>query len=146
MISGLLLIAISIAETDITEGFGFIAVFMAMGMGLLVIINNILVLFVGGLIVSLITAVCGGETNYKFTVQVTASLEVLMIPLIFFAMLSADITLKYYFNTAISFYTIWMLYDALIYAFNSKRLPAIFISVFLALISIIPINNHPHIF
>jgi hypothetical protein len=146
LISSLLLVFLFVNGKSINDGSAMISLLMALGLGLIVILNNILVLFVGGLIVSMISAIGKNKSDFRLGVQVVAAIEVLLIPLVFIVMTAIDETLKYYINVVLNMYALYLLYNALIYTFKSRRMFAVVITVFLGLISLIPIQNHPNIF
>ena len=146
LITGLLVSAVMIAETDLTVGFGFMVIFMGIGFGMMIIVFNVLVLFISSIFVLILSLISGGKKDYKSAVQVTAAISVLLIPILFLAMLDLDQILIISIFSAIIFYEIWMLHEALIYTFNSRRLPVNIISIFFVLLTLFQINKFLNIF
>lgn len=79
-------------------------------------------LFVGGVIMLIISAICGGSTNYETNVRVIASLMVLGPIQAFFNFLSGiSIYLGMIVALIISLYGIWLMYNALLTTLQAKE-------------------------
>ncbi len=147
LISAIFITLIAISETNISDGFGFLAIFGGMGMGFVVIVFNIFFLFTAAIVIMILSGLSGGALDYKKSVHVTAALEVVLIPMVVIGLKSHfDETLGYFINVVCYWTAIMMLYNALLYTFNAKRLPVKIISIILALVSLIPVANHPEFF
>jgi len=104
------------------------------------IIGSIIVLFLGGAILLVISAICGGSTDYESNVRVTASIMALSPAGALFGFLSGfSLTLGGLVSIAISLYGIWMLYNALTRALGAKDGAAKVISIILAVIPVLMI-------
>ena len=104
------------------------------------IITTIIGLFIGGAIVLVISAICGGNTDYEANVRVTASLMVIYPIHSFFGFLSGGLvisTISGIVEIAVSIYGLWLLYNALIKALTCKEGPAKAISIILAAIPVL---------
>ena len=80
LLTGLLVSAIMIAETDLTEGWGFMVIFMGIGIGMMIIVFNVLALFISSIFVLILSIISSGKKDYKYAVQVTSAISVLLIP------------------------------------------------------------------
>lgn len=98
-------------------------------------------LFIGGAITLVISAICGGSTNYEENVRVTASLMALYPVSAIFNLLGFNLTLSGIISLLVSLYGIWMLYNALIKALNAKEGPAKVFSIILAVLPILLIAS-----
>ena len=102
------------------------------------IIGAIIALFLGGAILLVISAICGGSTDYESNVRATASLMALMPVSALFGFLSGlNLTLGTIVSVAISIYGIWMFYNALTKGLGCKDGAAKVISIILALIPVL---------
>lgn len=107
--------------------------------GIMIIIGSIIAafigLFIGGLIVLILSAICGGNTSYEANVRVCASLMVLSpvsALLSFFGGISP--TLGVIISLIVSLYGLFLLYNALVNALGGKEGVAKVISIVLAVI------------
>jgi hypothetical protein len=95
-------------------------------------------LFIGGVILLIISAICGGSKDYEANVRVTAALMVLS-PIN--ALLSftggISIYLGAIISLAVSLYGIWLLYNALIHALGAGEKAAKVVSIILAILPVI---------
>lgn len=104
------------------------------------IIGSIIVLFLGGAILLVISAICGGSTDYESNVRSIASLMALSPVSALLGFLSGiSLTLGGLVSIAISLYGIWMLYNALTKALGAKEGAAKVISIILAVIPVLMI-------
>lgn len=110
-------------------------------MGLVMsVIGSIIALFIGGAIVLVISAICGGSTDYESNVRVTASLMAISPISALFGFLSGfSLWLGGLASIAVSLYGLWLLYNALIKALGGKEGPAKVISIILAVIPVLMI-------
>jgi hypothetical protein len=110
-------------------------------MGLVMsIIGSIVGLFIGGAIVLVLSAICGGSTDYEANVRATASLMALSPISALFGFLSGiSLWLGGIVSIAISLYGLWLLYNALTKALGGKEGPAKIISAILAIIPVLMI-------
>lgn len=110
-------------------------------MGLVMsVIGSIIALFIGGAIVLVISAICGGSTDYEANVRVTASLMAISPISALFGFLSGfSLWLGGLASIAVSLYGLWLLYNALIKALGGKEGPAKVISIILAAIPVLMI-------
>ncbi len=147
LVSGLFLTIIAAIATDMSDGFGFLAPIFAFALTIPLGVGGIALLFVGALIVMILSTVSGGDADYKKSVYVAAAVEVIFIPMVVIALKSHfDETLAYFINVFCYWGGIMMLYNALIYTLNGKRLPAVIIAVLLIALSLLPVKNHPQLF
>ncbi|MCK5808417.1 YIP1 family protein [bacterium] len=122
LITTLLLIIASIIETDITEGFGFLAIFMAFGAGLIFTAVFLITPFLTGGIIYLICTLCNGEKSYKLSVKSSSFLTIILIPNIMLFFLSPPgPTIRIIFFGSI-IYGMWLLYNLIAYTFNIKKI------------------------
>lgn len=104
------------------------------------VIGSIIALFIGGAIVLVISAICGGSTEYEANVRVTASLMAISPISSLFGFLSGfSLWLGGIASIAVSLYGLWLLYNALIKALGGKEGPAKVISIILAIIPVLMI-------
>jgi len=110
-------------------------------MGLVMsVIGSIIGLFIGGAIVLVISAICGGSTEYEANVRVTASLMVMSPISSLFGFLSGfSVWLGGLVGIAVALYGLWLLYNALVKALGGKEGPAKVISIILAVIPVLMI-------
>ncbi|HNX22941.1 MAG TPA: Yip1 family protein [Spirochaetota bacterium] len=110
-------------------------------MGLVMsVVGSIIALFVGGAIVLVISAICGGSTEYEANVRVTASIMAISPISALFGFLSGfNLWLGGLASIAVSLYGLWLLYNALIKALGGKEGPAKVISIILAIIPVLMI-------
>jgi len=110
-------------------------------MGLVMsVIGSIIGLFIGGAIVLVISAICGGNTEYEANVRVTASLMAISPISSLFAFLGGfSLWLGGIASIVVALYGIWLLYNAVIKALGGKEGPAKVISIVLAVIPVLMI-------
>ena len=105
------------------------------------IIGALIGLFIGGVIMLIISAICGGSTDYEANVRVVASLMVISPIKALFGFLGFISFLGLIVGLAISLYSIWMLYHALNESLKAKvatsKVISIVLAVLLALFTII---------
>lgn len=102
------------------------------------IIGSIIALFLGGAILLVISAICGGSTDYESNVRATASLMALSpVSALFGFLTGISLTLGVIVSAAISIYGIWMLYNALIKGLGCKDGAAKVISIIIAAIPVL---------
>lgn len=126
----------------LTAAAGALGGMLGGGVGVMAIIGSligaIIGLFIGGVIMLLVSAICGGNTSYEANVRVTASLMVLS-PIN--ALLSftggINIYLGAIISLGVSLYGIYLLYNALISGLNAKEGAAKVVSIILAIIPVI---------
>ena len=86
------------------------------------VIASVIGLFIGGLIILIISAICGGSTKYEANVRVTAALMVLGPVQTLFSFLSGiNIYLGMIVSLIIALYSLWLMYNALISGLQAKE-------------------------
>ena len=124
-------------------GFGAVgAGFLGGAIGIMAliwtIVGAVIGLFIGGVIMLVISAICGGNTDYEANVRVTASLMV-MYPinavLAFFN--GINFTLGGIITLVVSLYSIYLLYLAAIHALKGKESSAKIVAIVLLVISLL---------
>ena len=110
--------------------------------GIMIIIGSLIAafigLFIGGLIVLILSAICGGNTSFEANVRVCASLMVLSpvnALLSFFGGIS--LTLGAIISLLVSLYGLYLLYNALVSTLGGKEGVAKVVSIVLAIIPVI---------
>lgn len=104
------------------------------------VIGSIIGLFIGGAIVLVISAICGGNTDYEANVRVTASLMAISPVSALFGFLNGfSLWLGGFVSIAVSLYGIWLLYNAVVKALGGKEGPAKVIAIILAVIPVLMI-------
>ncbi|HOP65027.1 MAG TPA: YIP1 family protein [Spirochaetota bacterium] len=108
-------------------------------MGLVMsIIGGIIGLFIGGAIVLVISAICGGSTSFEANVRVTASLMALSPVSAILGFLSGiSLWLGGLVSLAVSLYGLYLLYIAITKALGGKEGTAKVISIILAAIPVL---------
>lgn len=102
---------------------------------ILYVVYSIIGLFVGGVIVLVLSAICGGNTNYEASLRVAASLMVLSPVYALVGLLSwIGLWIGGIAGLAVFIYGFWMLYQALVKALAGKKGTAKVISIILAVI------------
>lgn len=114
----------------------------AAGSGLMIIIGSLIFavigLFIGGVILLIVSAICGGNTNYEANVRVTASLMVLSPVNALLSFTSGiNLMLGSIIGLLVSLYGIWMLYQALITTLEAKENISKIVSIILAAIPVL---------
>jgi len=109
------------------------------GVGVMVLvwglIGALIGLFLGGVIVLVISAICGGETNYEVCVRVTASMMVLSpISALFGFASGIHYSIGSFVTLAVSLYSLFLLYNAVVHALGGKEGTAKIVSIILAVI------------
>jgi hypothetical protein len=102
------------------------------------IIGAVIALFVGGVVILIISAICSGSTDYESNVRVTASLMVLMpvnAALGFISGISLHLGLIISF--LVGLYGLWMLFNALIGTLKAKEATAKIVCYVLAGLSLL---------
>lgn len=98
------------------------------------IIGALVGLFIGGVIMLIISAICGGSTDYEANLRVVASLMVISPINALFGVLGFIPFLGTIVGLAISLYSIWMLYHALNESLKAKAATSKVISIVLAVL------------
>ena len=105
-------------------GFGGVSMFgSAVGITLLftTIIGAVVGLFIGGVILLLISTICKGNTDFEANVRVTASLMVLMpISALLGFTSGINLYLGLIVGLSVQLYSLWLLYNALIETLKGK--------------------------
>ena len=110
--------------------------------GIMVIIGAIIFaiigLFIGGIIVLIISAICGGSTNFETNVRVTASLMVLSpVNAVLSIFTGLSITLGAFISLIVSLYGLYLLFNALVGALGAKEGTSKVVTIILAIIPIL---------
>lgn len=104
------------------------------------IIGAIIGLFIGGVIMLVISAICGGDTSYEANARVIASIMVLSpISALFSFTGGLSLFLGGIISILISLYGIWLMYNALVNALSAKEGTAKVLSLILAIIPVLMI-------
>ena len=123
--------------------------FSAVGAGLLggavgimsliwAVIAAIIGLFIGGVIMLVISAICGGNTDFEANLRVMASLMVLYPINAFLAFFYAvNFTMGGMVGLVVSLYGIYLLYDAVILALKGKESNAKIVLIVLVILSLL---------
>ncbi len=98
------------------------------------LIGALIGLFIGGAIMLVISAICGGSTDYEANVRVVASLMVISPVKALFGFLGFMSALGSIVGLLISLYSIWMLYHALNGSLKTKEASAKVLSIIFAVI------------
>lgn len=99
------------------------------------IIGAIVGLFIGGVILLIVSAICGGNTNYEANVRVTAALMVLSPVNALLSFTSGiNLWLGGLISLAVSLYGLYLLYHAIVGALKGKEGTAKVITIVLAAI------------
>jgi hypothetical protein len=113
------------------------------GLGIMIlisyIIGAIIGLFIGAVILLIISSICKGSTDFESNVRVVAALMVIM-PINALLAFTGHFSLYFglIFSLAVSVYSIWMLYNALIESLKAKpETTKIVMYILIALIVII---------
>lgn len=112
----------------------------AMGIMALIwsVIGAIIAVFIGGAIMLVISAICGGNTDYEANVRITSSLMV-VYPINAFLAFSYGInfTLGGVIALAVSLYSLYLLYHAVIQALKGKESTMKIVAIVLLLIALL---------
>jgi hypothetical protein len=85
------------------------------------IIGAVIGLFIGGVIVLILSAICKGSTDFEANVRVTAAIMVIMPISAFLALAgSFSIYLGLVITLVVDVYALWLLYNALVEALKAK--------------------------
>jgi hypothetical protein len=102
------------------------------------IIGAIIGLFICGVILLVISAICGGNTDYEANVRVAASLMVVYPINAFFAFFyGISLTLGGVIALVVSFYGLYLLYHAVIQALKGKESTMKIVAIVLLIISLL---------
>ncbi|MBN2402501.1 MAG: YIP1 family protein [Spirochaetes bacterium] len=102
------------------------------------IVGAIIGLFIGGIIILIISAICGGSTNFETNVRVAASLMVLSPVSALLAVLGAiSISLGVIVSLIVMLYGIYLLYVALVNTLGAKEGTSKIVSIVLGVIILI---------
>ena len=113
-------------------GFGSIVIIFT------TLIGGVIGLFIGGLILMLISMICGGDTNYETNVRVTASLMVLSPVSALLSFLNGiNLYLGIIISLLIGLFGIWLLYIALLNTLSAKEKTAKIVCAVLAVLLIL---------
>ena len=102
------------------------------------IIGAIIAAFLGGAIMLLISAMCGGNTDYETNVRVAASLMVIYPINAFMAFLyGINTDIGSIVGLAISFYSLYLLYHAVILSLKGNESSAKIVAIVLVLLTLL---------
>ena len=102
------------------------------------LISGIIGLFIGGLILMLISMICSGEKNYETNVRVTASLMVLSpVSALLSFLTGINLYLGSIISLLIGLYGIWLLYIALLNTLSAKEKVAQIVCIVLAVLLVL---------
>ena len=102
------------------------------------VIGAIIGLFIGGVIMLIISAICGGNTDFEANVRVSASLMVIYPINAFLAFFYAiNFTLGGLVGLAVSLYGIYLLYHAVIQALKGKESSVKIVAIVLLVLALV---------
>ncbi|MEN8228443.1 MAG: Yip1 family protein [Bacteroidota bacterium] len=102
------------------------------------IIGAIIALFIGGAIMLIISAICGGNTDFEANVRVAAALMVVYPINSFFAFFyGINLTLGSVIGLLVSFFSIYLLYHAAIQALKGKESAVKIVGIVLILLALL---------
>ena len=102
------------------------------------IVGAIVGVFIGGALMLLVSAICGGNTDYEANVRVAASLMVVYPINVFFAFLNGiSITLGSMAGLVISLYSITLIYYAAIHALKGKESSVRIVAIVMVVLAMI---------
>lgn len=102
------------------------------------IIGAIIGLFIGGVIILILSAICGGSTDYEGNVRVAASLMVLSVVNAFLGFFAGiNLTLGIIVGLLVNLYGLWMLYHALNEALKAKPNSSKVLTIILAVVLVL---------
>ncbi len=102
------------------------------------IIGALIGLFIGGVIILIISAICGGETSYEANVRVTASLMVISpVSSAFGFLYGVNFMLGSVVALLINLYAVWMLFHALNGSLKAKPSTSKVVSIVIGVIYIL---------
>jgi hypothetical protein len=102
------------------------------------IVGAVIGLFIGGVIMLVISAICGGNTDYEANVRVTASLMVVYPISALLAFFSGiNITLGGVVSLLVSMYGLYLLYMAAIHALKGKESNAKIVLIVLVILALL---------
>ena len=105
------------------------------------IIGAIVAVFIGGGIMLIISAICGGDTDYEANVRVAASLMAIYPINAFMAFLyGINTNVGSFVGLAISLYSLYLLYHAAILALRGKKSSARIVVIVLVFLSLLSFN------
>lgn len=88
---------------------------------IMAIVGAVIGLFIGGVILLIISAICKGSTDFEANVRVTAAIMVVMPISAFFGFAGHfNLYLGIIVSLAVSVFSIWLLYNGLVEALKSK--------------------------
>jgi hypothetical protein len=136
-VAGLFTLLWSVTGSSVAGGglMGGAAGFMALVWSL---IGAIAGLFIGGALMLLVSAICGGNTDYEANVRVTASLMVVYPINAFLGFLyGINLTLGSLAGLIVSLYSIYLLYMAAIHALKGKESNVKIVAIVLLVLALI---------
>jgi hypothetical protein len=102
------------------------------------IIGAIIAVFLGGVIMLVISAICGGNTDFEANVRVAASLMVVYPINAFLAFFyGINFTLGGVVGLAVSLYSVYLLYHAVIQALKGKESNAKIVAIVLVILALL---------
>ena len=105
------------------------------------VIGSIIALFIGGLVILVISAICSGSTDFEHNVRVCASTMVLYPVGAILGVLNVLGMTGFYIEAvlslAVKLYGLWLLYNALVYSLNGKENVARILSIIFAVIPVL---------
>ncbi len=112
------------------------------GVGIMALVGalifSVVFLFVGAVIILVLSAICGGSTDFEANVRVSASLMVLYpISALFGFLGGIHYSLGAIVSLAVSLYGVFLLYNALIYSLGGKQATVKIVSIVIAIIPVL---------
>ncbi|OHD65008.1 MAG: hypothetical protein A2176_04460 [Spirochaetes bacterium RBG_13_51_14] len=112
------------------------------GMGIMVLVGaliaSIIGLFIGAVIILILSAICGGSTDFEANTRVSASLMVMYpISSLFGFAGGIHFSVGAVISLLVSLYGVYLLYNALVYALGGKEGTAKIVSIVIAAIPVL---------
>ncbi len=101
---------------------GFVGGATGIGAFFVIILSGIIGLFIGGIIILILSSICKGNADFEANVRVSASLMVIFPVSAFFNIFTGiNFTLHAFINLAVNLYALYMLYIALSLTLKGKE-------------------------
>lgn len=102
------------------------------------IIGAVIGLFIGGIIILIVSAICGGTTNFEANVRVAAALMVLSpVNALLSVFSGVHLYLGLFISLVVALYGLYLFYNALVSALGAKEGTAKVVSIILAVIPVL---------
>lgn len=102
------------------------------------VIGSVIAVFIGGAIMLLLSAICGGNTDYEANVRVAASLMVIYpISALLAFIYGISFTLGGIVGLALNLYAIYLIYEGIVLALKGKESSAKIVIIVLAMLALL---------